>query len=338
MSPESENYAISVTGSQNVVVTNCSVHFEQENVGSALGVFSCSGVWITDNDIEILQIFSASNVYASGNRITGIAYLYGTSGSSYNYNEVAAYADVSSVACLQLVPYNQVASTNNQIVGNHLNGSWKGSSPAGTQGADDAIVLIDTSDVLVEENVIENVWDAGIESVGLLSDTVIADNWFGNIEFPAVGAYINTSWQRVTVSGNFACNALYLVEIGFDIEPNLSPLAPVPATIVFQSNQIVDNTFESPRSASTLYASLYTNSMDVIMGDCTANGTVLTCQPYPIAADSNIIANNRLPIQAPGPFLYPASAFIDGGLNVCGPPPAGSPIKCLPAIVSQSPR
>ena len=131
----------------------------------------------------------------------------------------------------------------NQFLNNQINGQWDG-TPHATQGVDDGIVLLDESHDEIENNVIQNTWDAGIESVGSLSDTLIADNHFHNVQFAAVASYIDTSWQNNTVRGNRVDDSLYLLEVGFN--GLLGYGVPIPTTVYFQNNQVIGNIFTNP--------------------------------------------------------------------------------------------
>ena len=97
-----------------------------------------------------------------------------------------------------------------------------------------------------------------------------------------------------------------LVDIFF-LPNNASEHLP-PATIVFQNNLFMSNSFSSPRAA---------NSIDYSMVINLAGSTI------PINVNGNIIAQNSLPLTSPGPYLAPVAGF-----SYCGTPPPLMPVSC----------
>jgi hypothetical protein len=170
--------------------------------------------------------------------------------------------------------------------------------------------------------------------VGLLSNTVILNN---NIEDVAGGisTYFNTSWQNNIVSGNQLRTAIEFLSVSFESLTLLYGAAapPLPSVIIFQNNYITNNSFSSPRYINGTMQ--YSPSITIDLQDealvsgqdpIPCPSTQDTC--IPVAATGNVIKNNIFPTTVSGPVIWPPSIISDGGGNVCGPLPSGSPITC----------
>jgi hypothetical protein len=69
--------------------------------------------------------------------------------------------------------------TNNKVIDNTIDGSWRGQKyPFGgyPPGADDGIIIENDANLLIEGNVIRNIWDCGIERLGNRTDPITIRN------------------------------------------------------------------------------------------------------------------------------------------------------------------
>jgi hypothetical protein len=218
---------ILVTNAQEVGISHCVAHNPKENYGNGLSVSNGKDVRIIDNDFENVSISGSLYTFATNNHILGAYSQSQTSWTTFSDNVEQAYEDIYIGS-----PFSSNGGAFNQIVGNAIDGRWDGVSPPLTQGADDGILLLDEIHGEVANNAIQNVWDAGVESIGTLSDTVVVNNQITNIGLSAIASYYNTNWTNNVISGNQAKRALTLVDVEF------LPGAP-PATIyVFKNNRI----------------------------------------------------------------------------------------------------
>jgi hypothetical protein len=306
--------------STNITIRGCTAHRPMEHDGFAgLLISNSHGIRVLFSDVEILNILNCSNLSVTDNHVLGYYQQTGTSYATILNNNIEAYPVVETPATLALKH-----GMYNDVLANHIDGKWDGQA-LDRIGTDDGIVLMYEDHDKISNNVIQNVWDAGIESEGLLSNTLIEGNQIQSAQETAIGAYVDTGWINNVVSTNQVVNSTDFIDIVFNSSTgpvfNVDLGLPPPTTLFFQSNTIGGNVFSSPRhyydspgQPSTAYGSSININFDNIT--------------IPLAAGGNIITGNVLPTFSPGPTLTPPSIFIDGGGNVCGPLPSGSPITC----------
>jgi hypothetical protein len=304
---------IMVTNAQEVGISHCVAHRPKEFNGGGLRVSNSKDVRIIDNDFENVNVSGSLYTYAANNHILGAYYQQQTSWTDFRSNNLVAYSDIYIGACVV-----STGGSHNQITENTIDGRWDGTSPPLTQGADDGILPEYESYDWIADNTIQNAFDAGIESAGTLSNTVIVYNNIRNVGNTGIGGWYNNSWQNNVVSGNQVQAAGTAIDVFFAPSPVSGP---VPTTVYFQNNSFVNNTFTSPRMDQ--YGPGASMAIDFLNDH--GNGSTLT---VPRVLGNNVVTGNILPKTLLGPYLVP-SGFIDGGGNVCGPLPAGSfPIVC----------
>jgi hypothetical protein len=66
---------------------------------------------------------------------------------------------------------------------------------------------------VVRDNTIMNVFDAGIEGVNAVTNTVIANNTVTNAILAGIGSYHCTHWASNTVNGNRVSSGQFLIDI-----------------------------------------------------------------------------------------------------------------------------
>jgi hypothetical protein len=302
---------IVVINSTSIAIHGCTAHKSSEN-GYGLQVVRSSSVNIANNDIESVDIETSNSVQVVSNHILGAYYQNATTGAVIENNDVVAYSDIGGCGGIC-----SVFGDHNQFLANHVDGQWNGQTPTGSQGADDGISFNTEHDDVVLGNVILNVFDAGIETAGLIRNTVIQNNQIQNAGLTGIGAYYDTGWINNTVSANQVSQAFVGIYVFFASYPGV----PNPATIAFQNNLIENNVFTSPRQL--LGTTSYDYSVRITLVDPATGLSVV-----PVVAGNNIIANNSLPTFQPGPLVLPNPPFVDGGGNHCGQPPTGSPVSC----------
>jgi Bacterial Ig-like domain (group 2) len=189
----------------------------------------------------------------------------------------------------------------NVAKGNTLSGGYDGGKA--NVGTDDGIVLIDEMNDDIENNTISSFFDQGVEAVGILAGTTIANNTLSNIGSSAVGSYYCTSWTNNVIRGNQVSNSATLTLAGYNLG-RCGALIPPPA---FSGNQFIGNVFRDP-SPGTLGGPF---------GPTTVSGPSMFVQMSGTVT-GNVLQGNDFGSNA-GPNLIPLSGFIDGGGNICAP-------------------
>ncbi|HEY6357964.1 MAG TPA: right-handed parallel beta-helix repeat-containing protein, partial [Vicinamibacterales bacterium] len=183
----------------------------------------------------------------------------------------------------------------NQVTGNTLNGQYDGSGQA--VGSDDGILLVDEANDTVNNNIINNVYDAGIEGANNVTNTVMTNNTITNAAAAGIASYYCTSWVNDTVSGNTVSVSAAAMWVLYITSATLCGTTEAPAN--FTGNQITANQFQSPHQPT---------------GNST--GLNINLNQYPAAVSNNLVQGNILGT-AIGMNLEPIAGFIDGGGNVC---------------------
>jgi hypothetical protein len=191
----------------------------------------------------------------------------------------------------------------NTIVGNTIDGLWDGvpwdgvpSHPA--VGADDGILVYDETDDVIQDNTMRNIWDAGIEGVGTVANTLIDRNAVDNAAIAGIGAYYNTVWRGNTVSSNAVSRAPVMFLFQNSARGGATLFA-------FTDNRFLNNRYAGQTSVSLIIAFL-----------------------ADVAVQNNLLQGNQLGTTRYS--LSPASGFVDGGGNICA---LGQvvPIRCISA-------
>ena len=187
--------------------------------------------------------------------------------------------------------------SNNKALHNTMEGGYNGGTAE--VGTDDGIIIDNEIGDVIEGNTIRNFFDAGIEGVGSVTDTRIANNTMTNIGVAGVSSYWCTAWTNTTVQGNNVGTAPRMIWLFYATGPKCGgSIAPA----AFSDNQFVGNRFHD------LAPGRYINGIKHPAIEITMPGIV----------QRNMIQGNDVGI-APSPFLTPLEGFIDGGGNLCGP-------------------
>lgn len=238
--------------------------------------------------------FFASNSDRFSNAYTDVACpSVSLTGGNYNLSGVTT---VQAGAILLGPGSDQALVANNTIVGNISyvdDGIDVGASAQGDQ---------------ISYNTISNVFDCGIEFVGLINGATVANNVITNAGNYAVGAFwgdgsIPLQITGSTFTGNSANGSGYHWGL-FGFGPTQQSLQ--------SGSQFTDNTISNNTAPGS--------NTDAFGGPATMFGTT----------SGNTLANNNLGGSA-YIYFYPSTGYADGGGNVCGfliPGPNGNPITC----------
>jgi len=210
--------------------------------------------------------------------------------------------------------YSYLGSSNT-FTNNTIDGRWDGlASSYEAVGTDCGIDIGNESYDVATNNTIANFWNAGIETFGVVNNTLIADNRISNILGPMVSSFWNTSWRNNTVRGNQGTHAACLWDIQTWDRADLR-LGPKPSEVFFQNNTFANNSLKGQGTPNDKYPTISTVALVV---DARTS----------LIASNNLIKDNHFGTALFGPFLEPPSAFIDGGGNTCGQAWDDSPITC----------
>jgi len=214
------------------------------------------------------------------------------------------------------------SGSSNHIVGNVMDGKWAGSGQTET---DDGVVITDESGDTVSGNTISNVFDCGIETLGMIANATISNNDITRAGFCGIGGWYWNSLRASTISGNVASDVprlFYFFRIfglrpaGFDGQHEL----PADAAVYFSDNVFDGNRLVNPSvvgswsSILRIYNQLdYTGSISSAPGERAPGSSdfVLT---------NNTFRNNDFGHAAMAPnFGAPIvpGLVIDGGRNIC---------------------
>ena len=282
--------SISIGGAHGFAVRNCTL-----NVGSlqALSVTDSDGV-VLDN-VNIAGFVTFRN--ASGLVLRN---------STVQYPVTKAAPVSTTVGAVVLIEDGH----DNTLVHNTIIGGYDGNLATwGRQGSDDGILIgNDESNLVVQDNDIRDVFDAGIEVIAPGPHTIaLVSNRITNAGYTGIGAYYVASWQNSTFRGNSISDTPSLLDFEVDREVQPNP--------IFVGNTFEGNTFRDPvRLPPTYGGPGFPQSMRILY----------TGAP-PATIENNVIRNNDFGTASPGPYINPIDGFIDGGGNICAEP---SSISC----------
>jgi len=232
---------------------------------------------------------------------------------------------------------------NLQILRNEIDGGWSGVFSGDLQNAlDDAVVLKDSNHALVQNNFMKNCFDAGVEWVGQLQNSVIQSNVIVNVGYVAIGGWYWSSVSNVQFLQNladrsaslFAATRIYgLRPANFDAY-NVSSL-PADTGVYFRHNLFDGNVMRGTASTgsqtgNSVWMPLY-DRMGYAGGLSTLPGEVVPTDSQFDVTDNRFVRNDF-------GHSYPAffgsnppvpGVVVDGGQNTClTPPGANFPLAC----------
>ena len=280
-----------------------------------------------------LTTVDSARLTIASNTVHGMVYLDYTTASVVRDNVMSLPSPPQgSTAALVWAQYG----ANNQFLRNTIDGAWDGQNNV---GGDDGILLRDERAPVVDSNHIANVWDTGIESLGLLSDGAITNNTIVHAGHSAIGGWYQNNWRNNRVSGNLADGAPYLFlfarfgglrPAGFDRENKM----PADTAIEFHDNLFDHNALRNPVGhLPSAWIPLF-GSMDY---SSHAGGFDVPGSRDPTSNEWNLQNNtfnsNDFGKATPAPHFGDKplqGAVVDGGANICGTPNPPYPLKCNP--------
>lgn len=193
------------------------------------------------------------------------------------------------------------AGTNNRVLRNTIDGSWRGQPhPVGgyPPGADDGIVIENDANLLIDGNAIRNVWDCGIERLGNGTDAVtIRSNDISSAAECGIGGWFAAGWRDALIVDNTVSSSAAFAEIYYSASQNRGV-----DHITFRNNVFENNRFLSPWNPG-----MPSVNIDYVTGT----------SRLPLDIGNNVFRNNDFGSNILAPRLAPANGFVDGGENVC---------------------
>ena len=291
-----------VSGANTVSATNCtvtnqvlllnatSVSLSSLTVHGGVFVSSSAAVTITNssiaaqsNGLAAVQLNGDTSVRLQGNTIDG---------------SVASYALYS------------LNGTGNQVLQNVISGAYNGGTA--NAGTDDGVLLIGETNDTVQGNTITNFFDAGVEGVNFLANTLVADNTISNVGAAGIGSYWCTTIGPTTRDPE--------QQRHHGARAVLHELLDRPGAVRGRvAGRLVHR---QPSDRQSLSESLprHPALCPVPAGrHCRTAGPfphMVVTLPRPVT--NNLIQGNDFGTND-GPFLSPIAGFTDGGGNLCGP-------------------
>lgn len=333
---------VTITNAHQFSVAHCALNAVANDIGEATGVefinsdtgtFDSNSFVTTPGSIAFINVDQTSHLTFSNNSIAGV---FEQGGSSYNIvtnNQFSTTTGTSPVAAIEIL-----WGTNNQIIGNTINGSWDSqyANNAPSQvGASDGIMLDYESGDTIANNYIFYVGDNGVEVWGMLAYSTISGNTFGHIGGPAVGGYSFMNMLGNTISNNTATETgnLFSFYRLYGLQA-----APIPtmqqlgtgSSVQFSNNVFSNNTWSNPFYMPTpftgqaAYLPVY-NYLNYQFGNpspgLSSSYNVTDILPSQFSISNNTFTNNSFGHSVPGPdfggMTVEAGMIVDGGGNVC---------------------
>lgn len=234
---------------------------------------------------------------------------------------------------------------NIQILRNAFDGGWDGVMlyPNLQNTVDDAIVLKDATNALVSHNYMKNYWDAGLEWVGRLENSVVQDNVIANTGYTAIGGWYWGSVSDSRFVQNLADRSADLFHAyrvyglrPANFEGSQAPIA-ADTGVYFRNNLFDGNVLRNQRSMTVFGTYLGYSSWMPVFDQMDYGGiSPIPGEVAPTAAQfdttNNRFIRNDFGRLFTGPFFgsNPAIAgvVIDGGQNLCVPTAADFPLAC----------
>lgn len=317
---EFNNKAITIKNVNSFSLKNCTIQTNIMDVywvTSGLYLFNSSDGIITNNNFTnyaIVDVHGSSNLQVTNNNFTRSFYNQFDGSNNNRIENNTFYWSSIGMAQASILSQN---SSGNSIKNNFIDGHGAG-VPAGVNtGADDGIVLWIESGDTVSRNTLQNFWGCGIETVGLVKNSVFSNNTINNASYCGIGGWYWNSLQGNVFSQNKVNNSGTLFTFNRQYA-----LLPEENFVYFTNNLFTDNVITNINNIRGYATDIEMSHVTLsVFGDINDNQFI---------ASNATFTNNDFGT-GPGPYIAPRSAIIDGGGNKCGPPSLGqatSPLVC----------
>lgn len=228
--------------------------------------------------------------------------------------------------------------SNNKIIKNNIDGGWDGIHN-NQIGADDGIIITDEAGDVINDNVIRNNWDCGIETGGIISNTEMINNTILNNDICGIGAWHANSWTGNTVSNNLIDRApimfLFYRDVGLrqqGFDPELH-IRPADTKMYFLNNTFKNNKFINPlvQPGLSFPSSRFDIPNSLSLSNLDTHGE-RPITPNDVVVGNNIFISNDFGTTLSAPSFTPKGMIIDGGNNICASTSESDyPLRCKSA-------
>ncbi len=198
----------------------------------------------------------------------------------------------------------------NTISGNHLMGP---ENPVWYKTLDDGVIIQHEHDDVVRDNIITGNFDCGIETDGLVENSVFDHNMISNSTICGIGGWYWNSWKGNTISNNIIDASLDAFRLNY-----YGGISPKVEKIYFQNNTFTNNIFLNPL-LQTYQTNIDMTSRSEVKGEDRAVTEADFIRGNNRFKDNDFGASAKL-------FLEPTSIFVDDGGNRCA---SGAPLTCI---------
>ena len=186
---------------------------------------------------------------------------------------LSGYAEVDGTNALlehnQLTEIVMSGGRNNTVTQNQITEGWPG--PCRTL-CDDGILMFDETNDVIQNNFISGMFDAGIESVYGVTNTVFANNVITNVGVTGIGSWWCTKWTGNMVAGNSVTNSPGFGLFRFDLLGDCGGRTPV-----FQNNVFEGKVLSNAAPSQTPVISI----------------SFPSTLPGPVVVGNNLLFNNK---------------------------------------------
>ena len=261
----------------------------------------------------------------------------------------------TDIACNQFTsPYNTAWAVSTIIAlyrggrnicrNNTIDGAWDlgRGPPIDNVGSDDGIVIQDESDDIVEDNIIRNNWDTGVETLGVISNLQLLRNQIIGSGIAGFGGWYYSSISGSTFTGNtidgaqkmFWFSRVYgLRPAGWDDEGGGAADTTVAFTNNIFDNNVLKNQYvytqqQDASGIAWVYNDMgFQGQLGNVVGE-----TAPTSGQYVLT--NNTFKDNQFPLSNSAPPDFGSNAVVagmidDSGGNICpAPTQANYPLAC----------
>ncbi|MEI7480366.1 MAG: right-handed parallel beta-helix repeat-containing protein, partial [bacterium] len=325
-----ENFAILVKNSSDFIVQNCSVlsSVNVTSINPAQHMFrleNSSKGNVNNNTIggTYSTISSSTEIEFKSNTVSATTFQIFQSNFVNIISNKFSAAIVNTGAVVQFKE-----GINNKFIGNSVDGKSDGirhgNSAPPNIGPDDVVVLDNQNSINVSNNNIRNSWECGIESVGFLNDSTIANNKIDNVALAGICGWHWLNFSENTISNNTITNSpsLFVYFRDYDLRPGESQMKFI--NNYFDSNKLITQRMDGLREQG------YSSSIRVYAPPGKGGGFEFSnFTDEQVVTGNNVFKNNDFGLFLKAPILFPASMFVDGGGNICSSSSEiNYPIKC----------
>ena len=199
-----------MSGGRAIQITNVSVfHVHGCKLGTESLGFSITGGsdgTVDGNDLlGGMQAVNAARLTIASNTIGNQVYVEYGLDVVVRDNTIAVRPGPDATSGMIFAQYG----SGTQVLRNKMDGAWDGHNQ---RGADDGVILWDERGDVVDGNAISNVYDCGIETLGLIANTALSNNTIQHAGICGIGGWYYNSWRGNRTSGNSADGTLQLFD------------------------------------------------------------------------------------------------------------------------------